>query len=320
MNNTVIILVNNISDNNREDEVDVLHQAEIVSESLYELGYDPVTIPFSLNIEEFIKKIKVINPKFIFNLFESIDGKSVFLHIAPSILELYNIPYTGFSTENLLITTNKVITKTYLKYLNLPTAKSFNIKYIKCLEKNKKYIYKPISEEGSVGIDENNIFIFNDKSFEQLKHLNNKFYIEEYIDGREINVPIVGSNNDFEILSISEIKFNNYPTNKSKIVCYKSKWKEDSFEYNNTIRTFLFNKEDENLINKIKEISSKCWKEMNLSGYARIDFRIDQNNNPYILEINGNPCISKDSGYYGSIINSGYTFNQIINKIINILN
>ena len=119
-----------------------------------------------------------------------------------------------------------------------------------------------------------------------------------------------------EVMPHAEMQFINFPDGKPKIMGYSAKWTEDTFDYDQTVRTFEFKESDKDLLKKLNRICVKCWKVFDLKGYVRVDFRIDCNNNPYVLEINANPCLSPDSGLYAAIHQKGYNFKQFIEKVI----
>jgi D-alanine-D-alanine ligase len=98
---------------------------------------------------------------------------------------------------------------------------------------------------------------------------------------------------------------------------YKAKWLVDSDEYQETKRAFGRLDSDPELEKKIRDLSLKIWDLFGLTGYARIDFRINKKCEPYILEVNGNPCISPDSGFVASVEEAGYSQKTMIERIIN---
>ena len=100
------------------------------------------------------------------------------------------------------------------------------------------------------------------------------------------------------------------------MVGYKAKWESESFEYNNTPREFDFPEEDYSLIAGLKKIALDCWKVFSLKGYARVDFRVDKSGNPWVLEVNANPCLSPDAGFAAALEKSGISFKSAIEKII----
>jgi D-alanine-D-alanine ligase len=319
VNRHVVIVYNQLSENPTPDEQDVLDQVKLVKNTLIELNYEPSELPIGFDISHALNALKKIKPYFVYNLFESIENKSEFLYFAPALINSLHIPYTGFPLEALFLTTNKVLTKQQLKLIGVPTPKWFTKDTIHLLEKGKTYIVKTVWEEGSLGLDEHCIFQGEDKEFisKIQKERNPKsYFIEEYIDGREVNVSLLGSKEGVEVMPLAEILFVDYPEDKYKMVGYKAKWVEDSFEYNNTPRTFDIKDLSDGIDELIKEYCIKCWNHFGGRGYARIDFRLSKDNIPYVLEINGNPCITPGGGFFSAVQRLGYTFNDAMERII----
>ena len=135
-------------------------------------------------------------------------------------------------------------------------------------------------------------------------------------EGREFNLSILGGNDGPQVMPPAEILFVDYPNGKHKIVGYNAKWTEDSFEYNHTPRTFNYKKSDEELLSRLKIMALQCWNGFELKGYVRVDFRVDREGIPYVLEINGNPCISPESGFVAATKKAGLKFPRVIERII----
>lgn len=319
MNKQVVILYNQLSAYPTPDEQDVLSQVALVKSTLSAMGYIPSELMMGYNIKEAMDSLLKSKPLFVVNLFESIENKSEFLYLGPALLNSLHIPYTGFPLEALFLTTQKVLTKQNLTTIGVPTPKWYNHNEIDKLSPFGTYIVKPIWEEGSFGLDEDCIFSGNDFAFIEKIKKNKKYsryFIEEYIEGRELNVSVLGGHNGPEVLPLAEIIFVGYPEDKYKMVGYNAKWVEDSFEYNNTPRTFDIENISPETVVLIKDICLRCWTHFGGKGYARIDFRLDKNNIPYVLEINGNPCISPEGGFYSAIDKAGYTFKEVFARII----
>lgn len=313
-----VILYNELSANAGPDEADVLDQVNVVSNALTTLGIMHSTLEFSLNLEKVQEKLIALKPDFVFNLVESVNNKGNLIFLAPALLNSLSIPFTGGSLETIFLTTSKTLTKELMSKASLPTPAWFHGKGKFTAEKGKKYIVKPIWEDGSLGLDENCVFDATDPNL--LKHVEtlnfNTHFVEEYIDGREFNISILAGPKGPTVLPPAEIIFESYEPTKPKVVGYKAKWDESSYEYLHTFRTFDFNPSDDELIKKLQKICIDCWNAFNVNGYARVDFRVDQNGNPYILEINVNPCISPDSGFYAACQKASIPFNEAINRII----
>jgi D-alanine-D-alanine ligase len=317
-NKKVVILYNKLSENPQTDELDVLTQVNLVADTLKELGYKTSEIQFSFEIDEAIKQLKEQDPYFVFNLVESINNKGELCYVGPSVLEYLQIPYSGVQLEGMFITTNKLITKKILRSNNIPTSDWIELNELDKIEPNVRYILKPTWEDGSLGLDFENVFYGEDETYvKKLKNVDRKkFFIEKYIDGREFNISVVGGINGPEVMPHAEMQFINFPEGKPKIMGYSAKWVEDTLDYDQTQRTFNFNENDKPLLDQLSNICLQCWKAFDLSGYVRVDFRVDENNNPYVLEVNANPCLSPDSGLYAATQQKGYSFKNVIERVI----
>jgi len=321
-----VILHDRIPSDANFDHQDVLYQSEAIANLLIELGYDPIEISVSLNLKKLIEALTAINPSIVFNLVESIEGQGRLIHLIPSMLDYLKLPYTGSKTEPLFLTSNKIIAKKLLIKAGILTSPALSLeelKYNKKVKVNGLYIIKSVWEHASQGIDEHSVIKIenNDQLFKAIQskedQLGGECIAEQYIEGREFNLSLLASPKGPEVLPPGEIIFEDYPQEKIKIVCYRAKWVEGSFEYLHTPRTFEFSSlQDYSLLRQLKKIAKKCWKLFELHGYARVDFRVDACNNPFVLEVNANPCISPDSGFVAAAAQAGISLKQVIERII----
>jgi len=120
-----------------------------------------------------------------------------------------------------------------------------------------------------------------------------------------------------EVLSPAEIEFTNFPADKPKIVGHDAKWKETTDEYLNTPRRFQFGPRDRALLDELQSLARRSWEVFGLRGYACVDFRVDNDGQPWILEINANPCLSSDAGFAAAVEQSGITFDTVVERILN---
>lgn len=314
----VLILINKISENPSEDEMDVLSQASEVEEALRELDYACTREFMDLNLEITKQNILRYSPDMVFNLVESLDQKGELIYLAPALLESLHIPYTGCPLDGMFITSNKVLTKQFLVQNKIRTPIWFGATEIFKPEFRKSYIAKPLWEDASVGIDDTSVFQGNNTGILGLlkKRWGNNFFIEEFIDGREFNLSVLGGKKGPEVMPLAEIVFHDFPREKPKIVGYAAKWNKDTFEYHNTIRSFDLSNTSQELQMELKEMALHCWKVFNLKGYARVDFRVDGTGRPYVLEINANPCISPDAGFFAACSVAGLKFTEVVERII----
>ena len=320
----IVILYGQPIENAGKDEQDTLVQVDVISQALSRLGIQSVAVPLSLDLQEAIQTLRWICPDLVFNLVESVAGQGRLIHLAPALLDMLKIPYTGAKTEAIFLTSNKLLAKNFLQSSNLPTPQWFssdNLEASVSLTPGT-YILKSVWEHASVGISEDSVIQAETVSemHQALTHyldrLGGEGFIESYIDGREFNLSLLAGDGKVEVLPPAEICFDVYPEGKLKIVDYHAKWVEDSFEYHNTPRRFEFSKQDEPLLECLKILAKTCWHLFGLRGYARVDFRVDQRGEPWILEINANPCLSPDAGFMAAANQAGSSFDQVVERII----
>jgi D-alanine-D-alanine ligase len=328
-----------------KDEQDVLVQVDFVSRGLASLGYKPVAVPCSLNLEEAVRTITTLRPDLAFNLVETLSGRGSLVHVVPAVLDTLKLPYTGAGTEAMLLTSNKILAKKWLTAAGLPTPPWFTaVEMHENLAVEGPWLVKSVWEHASIGLDEDSVIPEADREkllAEMEKRratLGGACLAEAFIEGREFNLSLLagGSGQDAnagadpglskglplagrsgpEVLPPAEIRFDAYPPGKVRVVGYRSKWEEDSFEFNHTPRSFVFPESDAPLLARLKELALRCWQLFDLKGYARIDFRIDREGRPWILEVNANPCLSPDAGFHAATLQAVLTFPEVLQRII----
>jgi len=316
----VVILHNKINKHASPDDLDTLDQVRSVKRVLLALGYRVKTIECDLNLEKLQRKLTKIDPDLVFNLIESLDGKMEYLNIVPILLATHKIPFTGSGAYALYVTTNKDLAKQKFHMFGLPTASWVTHACKDVSLEPGEYIIKPIWQDASVGITDDSIFMCH-SMIDVLKairsceaELSCECFAEKYIDGREFNVSLLELGGVVTVFPIAEMMFDDFE-NKRKILTYNAKWLEDSFDSQQTRRSFECNVQDSILIEQLKAISLNCWDDFNLKGYARIDFRVDQKGQPYILEINANPCIAENSGFVAAGAEASFTYHELIDAI-----
>ena len=303
------------------DELDVLDQVAHIEEHLIELGINVVRKGITDRFMDEISLLAVEKFDFVYNLVESINNKGELNYFIPALLNLYSIPYSGNPLEAMFITSNKTLASKAMKSAGISNPSCYFPSQINLLKPGRKYIVKPIWEDGSLGITEESVFECKSGYEEKLKDLDDShWFIEDFIDGREFNMSVLAGKDGPEVLPPAEIVFVDYGEGKPRIVDFKAKWEMDSFEYTNTIREFPGEKLSKQLETKLKEAALACWHLFGLKGYARVDARTDSNDNVFVIEINANPCISPDGGFVAATRQAGYTFKEVILRIINDLN
>ncbi|MHB8138676.1 MAG: D-alanine--D-alanine ligase family protein [Smithellaceae bacterium] len=319
----IVILHTDVAPNAGVDELDCLQQAQAVSEALIALGYEPIMLPFVMDLNENISALRALQPDVVFNLVETLAGRGSMIYFATALLDYLQIPYTGCLTDAMFLTSNKPLAKQMLQGAGIATPPWLTSEGIAIGHANTDtYILKPSWEDASVGLDDTAILRTTNRetllnALKNRKHnLGMDCFAEAYIDGREFNIALLATDRGARILPVAEILFQNFPPDKLKFLDYRAKWVEDSFEYDNTRRSFDMDPQDTALIASLQEISLTIWHLFGLRGYARVDFRVDGQGNPFVLEINANPCLSPDAGFAAALEQASIQYADAIDTII----
>ena len=322
-NKRAVILHNRLSGHPAPDEQDVIDQVKLVEKALTELGFDCLIRDVGDDLYRDVLDLQKLSPAFVFNLVETVFGKSELLHLVPSMLSSWGIPYTGVSAEGLFLTTSKTLAKKIMKQAGIATPDWFSVDQASgSLTPGKKYILKPVAEEGSAKLDEDAVFSGDDQAMRaKLISLNpDQYFVEEFVEGREFNLSVTGKPGQYQVYPVAEMIFEDFPEGKERMLGYRAKWDEQSFEYTHTCRRFNTLLSDPVLHDNLVAAALKCGEVFQLSGYFRVDFRVSENGQPLVLEINGNPCISPDSGFIAAAMQEGLTVTEVISEITKWLN
>jgi len=304
-------------------EIGVLEEREGVERVLQQSGYRTTLFNVNGDIKRLIEFLDEKQPDLIFNLCESVGNESIHeMHVA-GIYELMGVPYTGAGAFALGTCLNKVRTKEILSYHKIATPRFALFKTIAevnidDLELNFPLIVKPSREDASVGIENasivENIAALKKRIRYILQNYDQPALVEEYIEGRELNVAIIGNKRPI-ILPISEIDFSTLPDGYPRIVTYNAKWVEGTEEYDGTRGVCPADVPAE-IEKKAKDIALKAYRIMGLRDYGRIDMRLDKKGQLFVLEVNPNPDISDTAGFARSARVYGLTPQEAISRIV----
>ncbi|MDO8550474.1 MAG: ATP-grasp domain-containing protein [Ignavibacteria bacterium] len=285
------------------------------------------TLSVDNNVKRIVNKINKFSPDAIFNFVESVEGISSFEYCSTGLFELLGFQYTGNSPFCLGNCLNKERTKNILRSFKIRTPKSLTFHFsgkknnngILKKKLNLKFpvILKLLNEDASIGISEFSVVNNPEELKKQFDFLTETYkqdiIAEEYIDGRELNVAVLGNT----ILPISEIDFTGLPENFPKIVTYDGKWIAESIYYANT-KPKCPAELDKKLKKKVITIALEAFHALSCRDYARIDIRLDKSGKPYVIEVNPNPDISEDSGFARAAAAKGINYSELLYTIANL--
>ena len=307
----------------KESDEGVLVEVQSVETALNELGIRHRRVGVSA-LTDIYPAICGNSERVIFNLVECLQGAFHDENFVPAVCRANSRACTGNTSTCLNICFDKWLTKALLQIRGVPTPKSLIVSPEDEIESEKlaggPYIVKPIRADGSEGIDVSSVVEGHGEALiDAIKKVHNEFnqpaLIEDFIDGREINVSMVECDGKIEILPIAEIDFSAFPKDKLRIIGYSAKWLKSTFEYRNTplkIPAQLTEKTEE----LVRKYSRLAWEATGCQDYARVDFRISKNGKPYVLEVNPNPDISPDAGLFGALSTIGLGYTEFVENVV----
>jgi D-alanine-D-alanine ligase len=140
--------------------------------------------------------------------------------------------------------------------------------------------------------------------------------VEHLLEGREFNISVLAGPDGLEILPLAEMLFEDFPPGLPKVVDWAAKWDEESFGYGHTVRRFVSDGEDGDLVRRIEATVRAACEVCGIAGYARIDLRLDDAGTPCVLEVNANPCLSADAGFAAAAAAAGLDAGQVVARIL----
>ncbi|MEI7900433.1 MAG: GNAT family N-acetyltransferase [bacterium] len=321
------------------DEHDVLDQVNAVKTALTACGHAVFVLPCTTDLGNLQRKLDVLKPDCVFNLVETLDGSGQLVHLAPAVWEVNGLPFTGSSADALYLTTHKLLSKERMFAAELPVPAWLQVRadvsdarqvggpgrpavFQRHAEVHGSddgtpadWIVKSVWEHASIGLDDGSI-VRKTQACTVANHIGSGFFAERFIDGREFNLALLAGPDGPEVLPPAEIVFVDFPAGKPRIVGYRAKWDEASFEYAHTERRFADATVDGDLLTELKRLALRCWEVFSLGGYARVDFRVDANGKPWILEVNSNPCLTPDSGFAAALEKAGIPYADAMERIV----
>jgi D-alanine-D-alanine ligase len=296
-------------------------QANVLA-ALAELGHTVEYLAIFDDLNLLRQKCEQFAPDLIFNLADQFKNNRSFDQNIASFLELHDIPFTGCGSSGLLLCKHKGISKKILGYHRIHVPEFTVIPRGRRIARPKHLrfpiLVKPLKEEASLGISQAS-FVSTDEQFKdrvQFIHekFNNDVIAEEYIEGRELYVGVLG-NHRLDVYPIRELVFKEVPPDEPKIATYKAKWDE---EYRK--RWGLQNQFAEGLDpaveRNIKQTCKRIYHLLTIDGYARMDLRLTAANEIYFIEANPNPILAADEDFAQSAQRAGLAYPQLIERIM----
>jgi D-alanine-D-alanine ligase len=280
---------------------------------------------YPLGLEDDLRAIRAAmdewKPHIAFNLLEHFHGVSTFDQNVVSYLELLRLPYTGCNPRGLLLARDKALSKKLMAYHRIPVPEFAVYPLGRRVRRTKRLqfplIVKSLTHEASTGISQASVVDDDDKLAERVRFIHESYgadaIVERYIDGREIYVGVIG-NQRLQVLPVWELLFTKMPDESWRIATDRVKW-SSSYQQRHGIKTDRAELPEEQAA-RIQHLCKRVYRTLSLSGYARIDMRLDASGRIYVLEANPNPQLAYGEDFAESAERAGIGYEALLLRII----
>lgn len=300
---------------------DFAAEAHVIG-ALKQLGHEVRTLGIWDEASPIIDEIKANPPDVVFNLTEHFNEVSAYDRNVAGLLEMIGVPYTGSSPTGLTLCKNKGMAKELLAYHKIRVA-NFAIyspgATIKRPSRLKFPLFiKPAEDEASYGISLDS-FVENDDSFEERirfihERMNQPALAEEFIEGREIYVSLLG-NDSLRVFPFREVIFTQVPDDQPKFSTFKAKW-DDAYRKRWGIQNVFAEPFPNGTNQRIAKICKAVYRALRIRGYGRIDLRVTPAGEIVVLEANPNPNLDRDDEFAQSASKAGVSFPRLVQRIV----
>ncbi len=293
---------------------------EEVADALTKLGHETVMYEIDGTVKSLLGLARV-DCDLVFNLVESFaDDDTADFKIA-GFLELIGKKYTGSGTHGLMLAQDKAIAKKIFAFhgIHTPTfAKSFRGRLDFSHDLEFPVIVKPAREDGSIGIEFSAVVNSIRELMERMDWLHANFdspvLIEEYIDGREMYVGVLG-NDKPEALPVVELDLSKLPDGTPRIAAAEVKWGKGTKAYRDTKSAIATDLSEETTAT-LQQTAVAAYQALELRDYGRVDMRLQADGRVHVIEVNPNPWLSSRAEFAMAARKSGRTYSQLIEEII----
>ena len=304
-------------------EIDLWRTEYDVVSTLRDAGREVFQLGVGDEIQSIRNGVDDFQPDIIFNLLEAFNGECTYDQNVVAYLELLRQRYTGCNPRGLTLARDKALSKKILSYHRIRTP-AFKVFPMARKIKRPKWlgfplIVKSLVEEASYGISQASVVDSDEKLFERVEFIHERVgtdaIVEEYIQGRELYVGVAGTAR-LQVFPVWELFLDRLPKDAAKIATEKVKWDPEYQKRHGIVwRQAELTKEQED---KIRRTSKRIYRRLGLSGYARLDYRMNEAGEVYLLEANPNPNIAKNDEFATSAMALGMDYPKLLEKVIRI--
>ena len=298
-----------------------------LSEALRTLDHTVSTLVVDREVAPVVDALRRLAPDLVFNIAESFGGKSALESNVAALLNLLHLKYTGSSPAGLLIAGDKSLTKKVLRFHGIQTPE-FATLYRGAVDwagdLTFPVIVKPPQEDASLGITSASVVHDLKDLFSRIDALQSEYQqpvlVEQFVEGREFYVGVLGNANA-EALPVIELDFSGFPAGKPRIASWEAKWGDDGEgsgeEYAGTKSVFPVGLDPE-LESRMKGVAVEAFHALRLRDYGRIDLRVSATGEIFVIEVNPNCYLERDSEFARAAKQAGLDHGALISRILDL--
>ena len=288
-------------------------------------GHSVEMLPVDDEVAPLVEMLNAAAPDLVFNLAESFGGKSALESNVAALLNLLGLRYTGSSPAGLLLAGDKSLTKKVLSFHGIRTPE-FATVFRGALDWAGDIafplIVKPPQEDASLGIRSNSVVHDLRELFTRIDALQSEFQqpvlVEEFVEGREFYVGVLGNAN-VRALPVMELDFSGFPSGVPRIASWEAKWGDDGAgsgeQFAGTKSIFPVDIAPE-LRTRMQEVAVEAFNALRLRDYARIDLRVTAEEDIFVIEVNPNCYLERESEFARAAAEGGLGYDALIARIL----
>jgi D-alanine-D-alanine ligase len=292
-----------------------------VIETLKEVGHDVSVLGVHDDLLGIRRSAQEFEPQIVFNLMEAFAGVTTFDQNVVSYLELLRLPYTGCNPRGLIFARDKALSKKLLAYHRIPVPEFTVVRRGRkpVLSKRLHFplIVKSLFYEASVGISQASVVENSEQLARRVQFIHDNLetaaIVEQFIEGRELYVGVIG-NDRLDVCPVWEMSFAKMSENRWHIATERVKW-STQYQKKHGIMTDAA-RLDGAVIERIQRIAKRAYRALDLNGYARIDVRLNEQFQPFVLEANPNPNLAYGEDFAESAETSGISYEALLERIL----
>jgi D-alanine-D-alanine ligase len=290
---------------------------------LRDLGHEAQPLGLYDDLAPLRHAIQDFKPHIAFNLLEEFRGEPMLDQNVVSFLELVQVPYTGCNPRGLMIARDKALSKKILHYHRIRVPRFAVVAAGRKLKRKPARLDYPLIvksqvEDASVSIAEASLVNSDEKLAERIEfmHANvgSSLILEQYVDGRELYVGVIG-NARLQVLPVWELEMRRLRADAPRIATERVKWSR-AFQKRRGVKIGRARNLPPEVERLLVKTSKRIYRALQLSGYARVDFRLDAEGRPYFLEANPNPEIGYGEEFAEAAEAVGLKYEPLLDRIL----